>query len=323
MERGAGGIHLIQSSRHGLTSVSFGARGKIRRLAAGSVCFGFVESAHQALIGEAKIAVGTDHEMIQAADTDQLSCLTEPLCNLGIFLAGCRLHFRLYANLMNSVMTGRPAAEATLGMPAFEYFGQNPEYSRVFNDAMTALSTPVAGAAIEAYDFSQYGLIVDVAGGHGEVLISILGACPDVRGILAEVAHVVEGARPRISSAGLSDRCQAVECDFLKAVPEGGDAYVMKHIIHDWDDEKASMILRNIRTAMDGKRGVVILLESVIPIGPEPDLGKSIDIEMLVWLGGRERTAEEFRALFDRSGFELTKIVPTKSPLSVIEAIPK
>ncbi len=134
------------------------------------------------------------------------------------------LHFRVYANLMDSVKTGRPAAEATLEMPVFEYFAQHPDYSEVFNDAMTALSAPVARAAIEAYDFSQYGLIVDVAGGHGEVLTSILAACPGVRGVLAEVDHVVEGAKPRIASAGLSDRCKAVECDFFKAVPDGGDA---------------------------------------------------------------------------------------------------
>jgi hypothetical protein len=230
------------------------------------------------------------------------------------------LHFRVYANLMDSVRTGRPAAETTLGMPVFEYLAQHPDYSEVFNDAMTALSAPVAGAAIEAYDFSQYRLIVDVAGGHGEVLTSILEACPDTRGVLAEVGHVVEGARRRIARAGLSDRCEAVECDFFKAVPSGGDAYVMKHIIHDWDDARASVILQNIGTAMGSRHGTVILLESVIQSGPGPDLGKSIDIEMLLWPGGRERTAEEFMTLFDGSGFELTKIVPTKSPLSVIEA---
>jgi hypothetical protein len=231
------------------------------------------------------------------------------------------LHFRVYASLMDAVETGRPAAEAILGMPVFDYLAQHREYSEVFNDAMTAFSAPVAGAAIEAYDFSQYGLIVDVAGGHGEVLMSILAACPHARGVLAEVGHVVEGARPRIAAAGLADRCQAVECDFFQAVPRGGDAYVMKHIIHDWDDERASVILRNIGTAMEGKRGAVILLESVIPIGPEPHLGKSADIEMLLWTGGRERTADEFDALFASSGFKLTRIVPTKEPLSVIEAI--
>jgi hypothetical protein len=164
---------------------------------------------------------------------------------------------------------------------------------------------------------------VDVAGGHGQVLMSILDACPGVRGLLADLPHVIEGARPRIASAGLSGRCQAVECDFFEAVPAGDDAYLMKHIIHDWDDERASIILRNIGRAMGSTRGTVILLESVIPSGPEPDLGKFIDIEMLLFPGGRERTTEEFRALFDGAGFELKEIVPTKSPLSVIEAIRK
>ena len=230
------------------------------------------------------------------------------------------MHFRIYADLMTSAMTGMPAADKTVGMPLFEYFATHPEYSEVFNDAMTSLSAPVAGAAIEAYDFSRFALVVDVAGGHGEVLMSILKACPGVRGVLAELGHVVDGAKPRIASAGLADRCQAIECDFFESVPHGADAYIMKHIIHDWDDERAALILRNIKDAMGDKRGTVVLLETVVPSGPEPDLSKFIDIEMLALPGGRERTAEEFRALFAGAGFELTNIVPTKSPFSVIEA---
>ena len=230
-------------------------------------------------------------------------------------------HLRIYADLMESVMTGKPAAEKALGMPVFEYFAKNPEYSEVFNDAMTALSAPVAGAAIDVFDFSRFGLIVDVAGGHGEVLMSILKACPDTRGVLAELGHVVEGARARIQSAGLADRCEAVECDFFEAVPAGADAYVMKHIIHDWDDDRALLILENINKAMGAKRGTVVLLESVIPDGPAPDFGKFIDIEMLALPGGMERTADEFRALFDQAGFELKNIVATASPLSVVEAV--
>jgi hypothetical protein len=231
-------------------------------------------------------------------------------------------HFRAYADLMHSVMTGKPATDKALGMPIFEYLAKNPEYSEVFNAAMTALSAPVVGAAIEAYDFSTIGTLVDVAGGHGEVLMSILKACPDVRGILADVGHVIEGAKPRIAAAGLSNRCEAVAIDFFKSVP-AGDAYIMKHIIHDWDDERASIILGNIATAMGTKRGRVILLEAVIRADAEPDFGKFIDIEMLALPGGRERSADEFKALFARSGFEMTKIVPTKSPLSVVEAIRK
>jgi len=230
-------------------------------------------------------------------------------------------HYRIYGNVMHSLSTGKPAADFTLGMPVFQYLEKDQAYSQVFNDAMTAMSAPVAGAAIEVYDFSGIGLLVDVAGGHGEVLMSILRACPSVKGILADVGHVVEGAKPRIASAGLSDRMQAVACDFFQSVPAGGDAYIMKHIIHDWDDERASTILKNIATAMGTKKGKVILLESVIAVGNTPDFGKFIDIEMLLFPGGRERTADEFQSLFARSGFHMTKVVPTKSPLSVIEAV--
>jgi O-methyltransferase domain/Dimerisation domain len=231
------------------------------------------------------------------------------------------IHYRIYGNIMHSLSTGKPAADDTLGMPVFQYLEKDQAYSQVFNDAMTALSAPVAEAAVEAYDFSGIGTLVDVAGGHGEVLMSILKANPNVRGILADLGHVVEGAKPRIASAGLSGRMQAVACDFFKSVPENGDAYIMKHIIHDWDDERASIILKNIATAMGAKKGRVILLESVIAAGGAPDLGKFIDIEMVLFPGGRERTADEFKGLFERSGFHLTKVVPTKSPLSVVEAV--
>jgi hypothetical protein len=231
------------------------------------------------------------------------------------------LHLRVYANVMETMMTGRPAAETTLGMPIFEYLAKDSAYSKVFNDAMTTLSAPVIAAALEAYDFSGIGTLVDVAGGHGEVLMSVLQKYPNVRGVLTDVGHVIEGAQPRIAGAGLADRCQAVPCDFFEAVPEGGDAYIMKHILHDWDDARATTILRNIGKAMGGKRGKVILLESVIAAGSTPDLGKFIDIEMLLMPGGRERSGDEFRALFAGAGFELTKIVPTKSPLSVVEAV--
>ena len=229
-------------------------------------------------------------------------------------------HYRAYGDIMHSMATGKPAVEKTLGMPVFEYFAKDPEYSKVFNDAMTAMSAPVAAAAIEAYDFSTAGTLVDVAGGHGEVLMSILKANPNVKGILADIGHVVDGAKPRIAAAGLSDRMQAVACDFFAAVPEG-DTYIMKHIIHDWDDERASLILKNIGKAMGANKGKVILLESVLAGAGVPDFGKFIDIEMLLLPGGRERTADEFRALFERSGFQMTRVVPMKSPLSVVEAI--
>jgi hypothetical protein len=228
-------------------------------------------------------------------------------------------HYRVYAELPAAIRTGRPVAEQVLGMPAFEYFAQQPAVSQRFNDAMTAFSSTVAPAALEAYDFSGIGTLVDIAGGHGMILASILRAYPAMRGVLFDVEHVLAGNR--LAEFGVQDRVQLVAGDFFEAVPPGGDAYIMKHIIHDWTDEQCEVILRNIRTALAGRpQGRVILLETVIAPGNAPDLGKLIDLEMLMLPGGKERTADEFAALFARAGFELSRIVPTQSPLSVIEA---
>lgn len=229
-------------------------------------------------------------------------------------------HFRVYAEMMHSVRTGQPAAEKVIGMPVFEYFPRDPELSEIFNNAMTTFSNQVIPAALEAYDFSGIDLLVDVAGGHGAVLGAILQKYPKMRGVLLDLEHVIAGAGQRIAAADLSDRIQTEVGNFFTKVTPGADAYIMKHIIHDWDDDRALRILENIRRAMGAKRGRVILLESVIPPGNTPDLGKIIDLEMLMMPGGKERTAEEFEKLFARAGFELTKVVPTRSPLSVIEA---
>ncbi len=228
-------------------------------------------------------------------------------------------HFQVYANALHSVKTGEPAVEKTFGVPVFEWFPKNPEESEVFNNAMTMFSAMVIPAVLDVYDFSGIATLVDVAGGHGRVLTSILEKYPAMRGVLFDLEHVLAGARPVIDSLGLSNRCRTVSGDFFKAVPEGGDAYIMKHIIHDWDDERAATILKNIRAAMN-RGGRIILIESVVPSGSQPDFSKIIDLEMLLMPGGRERTEQEFRDLFARAGFELTRIVPTKSPLSVIEA---
>jgi hypothetical protein len=229
-------------------------------------------------------------------------------------------HFKVYAEMMHSVRTGAPAAEKLVGMPVFDYFKREKELSEIFNNAMTAFSTAVIPAAIDAYDFSGIDLLVDVAGGHGAVLTAILREYPTMCGVLFDVDHVIAGAGPLIEAAGVADRCRTESGNFFKSVPPGADAYIMKHIIHDWDDAQALAILENIRVAIGNNRGRVILLEAVLQPGNAPDLGKLIDLEMLLMPGGRERTADEFDALFAKAGFELTRIIPTASPLSVIEA---
>ena len=235
-------------------------------------------------------------------------------------------HFRVYADMLHSVKTGQPAAEKVTGMPVFEYFTKpdNKELSEIFNNAMTGMSATVGPAAVEAYDFGGIGTLVDIAGGHGKILTSILQAHPKMRGVLFDVPHVIAGAGPVLDASGVKDRVSTASGDFFKDVPAGGDAYLMKHIIHDWDDERATVILHNIRRALEGKaQGKVILLETVLQPGNQPDLGKMIDLEMLLLPGGKERSQAEFSALLAGAGFALTRVVPTKSPLSVVEAVPK
>jgi hypothetical protein len=231
-------------------------------------------------------------------------------------------HFRAYAEMLHAVTTGTPGAEKVTGMPAFEYLArpENKELSEIFNNAMTGFSADVAPAALDAYDFAGIDVLVDVAGGHGKMLTSILQRYPGMRGILFDVPHVIEGAAPLIDAAGVKDRCLAASGDFFKEVPEGS-AYLLKHIIHDWDDARARTILRNIRAKLQGKpNGRVLLLEAVLQPGNAPDPGKLIDLEMLMVPGGRERSESEFRSLFTSAGFELTRVIPTRSPLSIIEA---
>lgn len=233
-------------------------------------------------------------------------------------------HFRAYAELGHCVRTGKPAIDKVFGAPLFEYFPNDPEESAVFNNAMTTFSQAVIPAVLDAYDFSGIEVLVDVAGGHGHVLTSILQKYPDMRGLLLDLDHVVAGAAPLIAQQGVTDRCDTCPVDFFAGVPAGGDAYIMKHIIHDWDDDKALVILRHIRAALDGKaNGRLILLEGIVAPANQPDFAKVLDLEMLALPGGRERSEAEFRELLRKGGFELTRIVPTASMVCVIEACPR
>ena len=240
--------------------------------------------------------------------------------DMGLFITS-PLHFRVYSELLHSVKTGQPAVEHVTGMPVFEFFPKNPDYSEMFNNAMTSFSAVVVPAVLEAYDFTGIGVLVDVAGGHGQLLTSILKQYPAMRGVLFDLAHVIAGATPLLASSGVADRVATESGDFFTGVPAGGDAYIMKHIIHDWDDEQALTILRNIRTQLAGKpQGRVILVESVLPADNSPHFGKLIDLEMMAMPGGRERTEAEFRSLFERAGFSRMRVVPTQAPLWVVEA---
>ncbi|HYV25702.1 MAG TPA: methyltransferase [Pyrinomonadaceae bacterium] len=229
-------------------------------------------------------------------------------------------HYPAWGELMHSVRTGEIAFDKGFGEPVWEFFGKNPENARIFNNAMTGMTAQAEQALHAAYKFESIRTIMDVGGGHGGFITSILERNPAMRGILFDSPQVVEGAQPKLEAAGMADRCQVIGGNFFESVPEGADAITMKWIIHDWNDDQSIVIMRNCHRALPAS-GKLILVEAVVPPGDEMHFAKFIDLNMLVMTGGKERTAEEFRQLYEASGFKLTRIVPTESPFSVIEGV--
>jgi SAM-dependent methyltransferase len=227
-------------------------------------------------------------------------------------------HYPAWGALMHSVRTGEIAFDHVFGMPVWEFFAQHPENAKTFNDAMTGMTLAVNDAVLSAYDFSPIRKIVDVGGGHGSLIASILKLNPHMKGVLLDAKPVIEGARRRVEAEGLTNRCDVVAGDFFESVPGGGDAYILKWIIHDWDDQRSVTILKNCHRAMV-ENAKLLLVEAVVPAGGEPHISKFVDLNMLVMTGGRERTADEYRSLLGASGFRLTRIAATDSPMSVIE----
>lgn len=238
-----------------------------------------------------------------------------------VMVMGESFGFQPWGDLLHSVKTGQTAFDHIHGMGFFDYLGKNPEHGRLFDESMTNFSGPEIAAIVAAYDFSGVHTLVDVAGGYGSLLSAILQANPSMQGILADMPAVIEGARRRFETSNLADRCTVAPLNFFESVPAGGDAYMLKHIIHDWDDARATTILRNCHRAMAGQ-GKLLLAETVMTPGNDPEFGKWLDVAMLVYAGGCERTQPEYRDLLAAGGFRLTRIVPTQSPLSVIEAVP-
>lgn len=232
------------------------------------------------------------------------------------------LHFRCYSNLMHAVKTGETTVKPTVGKELFEWLREHPEESAIFNAGMVNVTQMFIPAVLDAYDFSETRTLVDIGGGHGSVVAAVLKSYPHMKGILFDLDHVVEGAAPYLKAEGVLDRCEIQPGDFFKSVPAGGDTYILKNIIHDWDDERSIAILKNIAFRLKGNpEGKVVLLEFALSADSRPQIGVWADIEMLALPGGRERTEGEYRDLFKRSGLRLTRVVPTQAPQSVIEAV--
>jgi O-methyltransferase domain/Dimerisation domain len=226
-----------------------------------------------------------------------------------------------YAELMYSVRTGEPAFDAVHGMSFFSYLREAPTAGERFNAAMSAFSAQETAAVVAAYDFTPYRVIADIGGGHGRLLAAILDASPEAQGMLFDLPQVCAGARPMFEATGLFARTTLVGGDFFRCIPPGAHLYVLKSVIHDWDDEKAQRILANCRAAMT-PQARLLLIERVVGEANEIAEAKLFDINMLAMVGGRERTRGEYRALLGAAGFRLTRILATASPLSIIEAAP-
>jgi len=230
-------------------------------------------------------------------------------------------HWKVYGDLLYSVRTGKPAWDNVHGEPVFPYLlNTNKDLGDIFNRAMTSYSHQSIGPVLAAYDFSGAKTIADIAGGYGHLLAAVLASNPNANGVLFDLPAVLSGAPQMLDSYGVADRVELVEGDFFTEVPVVADIYMLKHIIHDWYDDKNQKILGNIRAIMpdDAK---VLIIDVVVPEGNEPHFGKIIDLEMLMAPGGVERTPSEFNELLVNSGFKLNRIIQTPGMMSIIEAI--
>lgn len=230
--------------------------------------------------------------------------------------------WQTWAALEHGVTTGGNVFEHVHHLPTFAYLQQHPEKERMFAAAMASASSTENSAVARAYPFGRLSRLVDVGGAHGHLLATILRRHKKLRGVLYDQPQVVASAAKSgfVTAPEIKDRCQIVGGDFFASVPAGADGYIMKYIIHDWDDEKSLRLLGNCRDAM-AHDSRVLVVDHVIPPGNGPNWGKLLDVNMMIGPGGQERTREEFRDLFKRAGLRLKRVIPTACPLSIVEAV--
>jgi ubiquinone/menaquinone biosynthesis C-methylase UbiE len=252
-------------------------------------------------------------EFLRSDHPESLRAMGHMICD--------REHWHAHGNLLHSVKTGGIAFEGAFGKPFFPYIQDKPEIARVFDDAMTSFSRTVGNAVAAVYDFSGAKTIADIGGGHGRLLSTILKTNENAKGILFDQPQVVAGANEVLSETGVSERVEVVGGNFFAEVPVEADIYLMKHIVHDWNDEESIWILQNIaKSAKSGAK--VLLVESVVEAEKGvPSMSKVMDLNMLAMTSGRERTAREYAELFEKSGFKFVAVHPTPSPLQIVEAV--
>jgi hypothetical protein len=236
-------------------------------------------------------------------------------------MIGSPWHAEAETKMLHSVRRGAPAFRTLHGMDIFEYLGQHEEAAQIFNQAMTGLSEAINHAIVAAYDFASARRVVDVGGGSGSLLCSILRAHTHLRGTLFDMSSAIRSAVSVAASAGVTDRCELAEGSFFESVPQDGDVYLLKFILHDWDDRDAVKILKACRQSAS-RASKLLIIEDLI--GPPNVLSnaKLTDLEMLTIFGGRERTEGEYAHLLEQSGFTLNRVLPAAAPVFLLEASP-
>jgi hypothetical protein len=223
--------------------------------------------------------------------------------------------------LLYSLQTGKTGMEKAFGKPLFDHLAERPDAASLFSETMVGFHGAEPPAVAEAYEFGEFGSIVDVGGATGNMLVHILKRHPQPRGVLFDMPHVVTDAPALLEAHGMTDRIAIESGSFFDAVPAGHDAYILSHIIHDWNEDQCQIILKNCREAIAAD-GRLLLVEMVLPEGDTPHPGKMLDMMMLVGPGGQERTPSEYSAQLGKAGFKMTRVVPTNSDVSVVEAVP-
>jgi SAM-dependent methyltransferase len=249
----------------------------------------------------------------EALQSDAPGSLRQTVITIG------EIHYQACGDLLHSVQTGLPAFTKVFGTNLFDYLNQNADDAFAFNRGMTNLSSLLAYAVLLAYDFSRIASFVDVGGGEGELSRRILELNPQMTGIVLDSSNAVESQHCTPCDGA---RCSYVTGNFLQSVPEGADAYLLSHVVHDWNDESAIAVLANCRRAMN-KNGRVLIVDMIVPETNSPSFSKLLDLNMLVMNGGRERTKTEFQALLNPASLKIARIIPTLAPQSIIEAIHK
>jgi O-methyltransferase domain len=242
----------------------------------------------------------------------------------GSYRAAAQLFHPIFAaweGLHHSVQTGEPAFNKMFGAPIFEYIPKHPELGPLFDAGMGSINYYETDALLDAYDFTGINVLADIGGGNGSLISAVLSRYPKIQGILFDLGHVVGRATENLQAAGLAGRCRVIEGSFFESIPAGADAYLFRHIIHDWTDEQCIQILGNCRKVIPAT-GKLIIADCVVPAGNAPSLSKDMDITMLTFPGGQERTEAQFRSLLKASGFELKSITPTTTMISVVEGKP-